>query len=165
MEITVRKAAADDYSSMCELFDEIDTLHREHLPRIFQQPGGPAREKDYYLGLIADDDIALLVAAAGGDLVGFVHAFVRDAAAIPIFVPRRYAVVDAVVVKSGFQDQGIGRRLMDDVQPWAIAKGATSIELNVYEFNETAISFYERLGYQTVSRKMSKDLTTDKAAG
>ena len=54
---------------------------------------------------------------------------------------------------------------MDEMQAWAIAKGATSIELNVYEFNETAISFYERLGYQTLSRKMSKQLRKDKAAG
>ncbi len=54
---------------------------------------------------------------------------------------------------------------MDKMQEWAIARGATSIELNVYEFNVTAISFYERLGYQTFSRKMSKELKKDKTAG
>ena len=48
--------------------------------------------------------------------------------------------------------------LMHKMQAWAIEKGATSIELNVYEFNETAISFYEKLGYRTLSRKMSKEL-------
>jgi len=62
------------------------------------------------------------------------------------------------VVKSGFQNHGIGRILMDKMQEWATAKGATSIELHVYEFNETAVSFYERLGYQTFSRKMSKEI-------
>lgn len=50
--------------------------------------------------------------------------------------------------------------LMDEIQKWAIVKGATSIELNVFEFNYTAISFYERLGYQTLSRKMSKELSS-----
>ncbi len=54
---------------------------------------------------------------------------------------------------------------MEKMQEWAIAKGATSIELNVYEFNETAISFYEGLGYQTLSRKMSKELQKSKGAG
>jgi diamine N-acetyltransferase len=165
MEISVRKATADDYSSLCELFNEIDALHRDYLPHVFQRPNGAAREKDYYLGLIADESVAFLVAEAGGDLVGFIHAIVRDAPAIPIFVPRRYAIVDSIVVRSGFQNHGIGRILMDNMQKWAIAKGATSIELNVYEFNETAISFYERLGYQTLSRKMSKELKQDKAAG
>ena len=165
MEISVRKATADDYSSLCELFNEMDALHRDALPHIFQQPDGAAREKDYYLGLIADESVALLVAEAGGNLVGFVHAMVRDVPAFPVFVPRRYAIVDGIVVRSAFQHRGIGRRLMDNMQLWAVANGAASIELNVYEFNEPAISFYERLGYQTLSRKMSKELKKDRAAG
>ncbi len=165
MEISVRKATADDYNSVCELFDEIDALHRDNLPHIFQKPDGTVREQDYFLGLSADENVALLVAETGKDLVGFVHAMVRDTPAIPVFVPRRYAIVDGIVVKSGFQNHGIGRILMEKMQEWALTKGATSIELNVYEFNETAISFYERLGYQTFSRKMSKELKKDKMAG
>jgi diamine N-acetyltransferase len=165
MEISVRKATANDYDSLCELFDEIDALHRDNLPHLFQKPGGAAREQDYYSGLIADENVALLVAEAGQKLVGFVHAIVRDTPAFPVFVPRRYALVDSILVKSGFQNHGTGRLLMDKIQEWAIANGATSIELNVYEFNETAISFYERLGYQTFSRKMSKQIKKDKMTG
>jgi ribosomal protein S18 acetylase RimI-like enzyme len=161
MEISVRKATAGDYNALCELFDEIDALHRDHLPHIFQKPGGAARDPEYYAGLIADEDVALLVAEAGGRPVGFVHALVRDAPAMPIFVPRRYAIVDGILVKSGFQDHGIGGILMDKMQAWAISKGATSVELNVYEFNRPAISFYEGLGYQTLSRKMSKELNIE----
>jgi ribosomal protein S18 acetylase RimI-like enzyme len=165
MEISLRKATADDYNTLCKLFDEIDALHRDNLPHVFQKPGGAAREQDYYLGLIADENVGFFVANTDEKLVGFVHAIVRDTPAIPIFVPKRYAIVDGIVVKSGFQNQGIGSILMDKVQEWAIAKNATSIELNVYEFNETAISFYEKLGYRTLSRKMSKELIMDKAAG
>ncbi len=140
-------------------------MHRDNLPHMFQKPNGAAREKDYYLGLIADENVALLVAEAGGNPVGFVHAIVRDPPALPVFVPRRYAIVDGIIVKSEFQNHGIGKILMDKMQEWASAKGATSIELHVYEFNQNAISFYERLGYQTFSRKMSKELNKDKAAG
>jgi diamine N-acetyltransferase len=165
MEISVRKATADDYNALCELFDEGDALHRDNLPHIFQKPNGAAREQDYFAGLIADENVALLVAEAGGNLVGFVHAILRDPPAMPVFVPRRYAVVDGIVVRSGFQNQGIGKILMDNMQEWAIARGATSIELNVYEFNKTAISFYERLGYQTFSRKMSRELKREETAG
>lgn len=164
MEISVRKATADDYNSLCELFDEIDALHRDKLPHIFQKPSGAAREQDYYSGLIADENVALFVAQAGEKLVGFVNAIVRDTPALPVFVPRRYVIVNGIVVKSGFQSRGIGKILMDKMQEWAIARGVTSIELNVYEFNETAISFYERLGYQTLSRKMSKELKKDRTA-
>ena len=158
MEISVRKATADDYNSLCELFDEGDALHRDNLPHIFQKPSGAAREQDYYLELIADENVALFVAEVGEQLVGFVHAIVRNPPPFPVFVPRRYAIVDGIVVKSGFQNHGIGRILMDKMQEWASAKGATSIELNVYEFNQAANAFYRKLGYETISHKMSKSL-------
>jgi ribosomal protein S18 acetylase RimI-like enzyme len=165
MKVRVRKATRDDYTSVCELFDEIDALHRDNLPHLFQKPGGAAREQDYYLDLVADENVGFFVANSGGTLVGFVHAMVRDTPAIPVLLPRRHAIVDCIVVRAGFQDQGIGSRLMDRVQEWAITKGAVSIELNVYEFNRNAISFYGKLGYRTLSRKMSKELIMDQAAG
>ena len=165
MEISVRKAIVEDYNAICELYDEIDALHRDNLPRIFQKPDGAARERDYYLGLIADEDTALFVAEAGGKLVGFVHAVVRDAPDFPVVVPRCFAMVDCIGVRSGFQNQGIGRTLMERMEAWATAKGATSIELNVYDFNETAISFYEGLGFHGISRKMSKEPKGGKSAG
>ncbi len=165
MTINVRKATPNDYNTLCGLFDEMDALHRNNLPHLFQKPGGSVREQEYYSGLIADENAGLFVAETDGKLVGFVHAIVRDTPAFPVFVPRRYAVVDGIVVKSEFQNRGTGRILMDKMQEWAITKGAASIELNVYEFNETAISFYEKLGYQTFSRKMGKELNLNEAAG
>jgi len=165
MTISVRKATTNDYTTLSELFDEIDTLHRDNLPHLFQKPRGAVREQEYYSGLIADEHVGLLVAEADRKLVGFIHAIVRDTPVFPIFVPRRYATVESIVVKSEFKHHGAGRMLMDKMQEWAIAKGATSIELNVYEFNQTAISFYERLGYQTFSQKMNKELKRNETAG
>ncbi len=165
MKVSVREATADDYDRFCELFDEIDAWHRDNLPYLFQRPGGPVRERDYYLGLISDESVGLFVADTGKELVGYVHAIVRDTPPFPVFVPRHYAVVDSIAVKASYRKQGAGRILMNKIQDWALTKGALSIELNVYEFNESAISFYEGLGFQTLSRKMSKDLKTDREAG
>ena len=158
VEVHVREAADADYEALCELFDEVDALHRDHLPAVFQEPDGPVRERDYYRGLIDDKNVGLFIAETSRNIVGFVHAVVRDAPAIPVFVPRRFAVVDSIAVKSGFQNRGIGQELMRVVDEWAVAKGVTSIELNVYEFNKTAIAFYQRLGYETLSRRMNKIL-------
>jgi len=108
--------------------------------------------------LLADEKVGLFVAEAEGALVGFLHAIIRDAPAIPVCVPRRYAVIDSTGVKSSFRRHGIGRKLMDRLQEWAVRKGATAIELNVYECNETAIAFYRRQGYDTISRRMSRAL-------
>jgi diamine N-acetyltransferase len=165
VEGIIREAAADDYEVLCELFDEVDALHRDNLPQIFQKPTGPVWEQEHYRGLLTDEDVGLFVAEVNERAVGFVHAFIRDTPAIPILVPRRVAIVNSLGVKSDYRGGGIGRMLMHRIDEWAMVKGAVAIELNVHEFNRGAISFYRKLGYDTVSEKMSKLLDSARAAG
>ena len=158
MKANIRKATIADYDALCELFDEADRLHRNNLPDIFQKPKGPVREKDYYREIITDENIALFVAEMDKTIIDYIHAIVRDTLAVPVFVPRRYVIIDNIAVQSDFQKYGIGKRLMTTIHEWAISNGATTIELNVYEFNKGAIAFYKKLGYETFSRRMSKGL-------
>ncbi|GAB4472395.1 MAG: GNAT family N-acetyltransferase [Anaerolineales bacterium] len=158
MDINIRNAIATDYPALCELFEEVDALHRVNLPHLFQKPHGSAREMAEFLELITDENVGLFIAERDDKLLGFVHVIVREAPPIPIFVLRRYAVIDNLGVKSEYRRHGIGQMLMSTAQKWALAKGATAIELNVYEFNQTAIAFYHRLGYEDLSRKMIKRL-------
>jgi ribosomal protein S18 acetylase RimI-like enzyme len=158
MELNIRQASSRDYDGLCTLIDELDRLHRHHMPDRFRKPEGPVREEQFILGLIADENVGLFVAEKEGQLVGFVHAAVRDVASIPILVPRRYAQVVDLVVKNDFQRMGIGRALMDKVHDWALAQGATYVELGVWEFNQSAIAFYRQLGYKTIVRRMGRPL-------
>ncbi|MFT4414310.1 GNAT family N-acetyltransferase [Fredinandcohnia humi] len=54
-------------------------------------------------------------------------------------------------VKSTQLRKGIGRSLLHACIEWAKKKGATSLELNVWEFNKSAISFYQSIGFETIS--------------
>jgi diamine N-acetyltransferase len=154
----LRPADALDYLPLLELFDEIDELHRIQLPHLFQNPGGPAREQEYFQGILNDGNAAIFVIERDTELVGFVHVFIKDTPPIPIMVPRRYGVIDTLMVRSGYKHQGLGRLLVKRAEDWSKAKGVSSVVLSVYEFNQSAITFYEKAGYQTLSRRMSKDL-------
>ncbi|MFQ6077792.1 MAG: GNAT family N-acetyltransferase [Thermodesulfobacteriota bacterium] len=118
MELSIREAAERDYESLCEIFEEVDSLHREALPHVFCKSDGPARSKDFIFGIIADN----------------------------------------LAVKQNFRRSGVGRSLIKRAHQWAVDKGLAQVELNVWEFNEGAIAFYEKLGYKTMSRKMVKSL-------
>ena len=109
--------------------------------------------------MIADEAVGLFVAQVGDRLVGLICIMIRESPQVPIFVQRRYAVVDCVVAKGELRRAGIGRALVKKAHEWAVAKGAESVELNVWEFNQGAIQFYQMLGYETASRKMSKRLS------
>jgi ribosomal protein S18 acetylase RimI-like enzyme len=159
--LTVRAATGADYEALCALFDEVDALHREAAPDVFRAPDGPARARAYVDELLADEATAVFVAAQGEAPVGAVVVMVRDAPDIPIFVPRRFAVVDNLVVGRRFRRAGAGRALMARAEAWAAAQGADRVDLNVYAFNEGAIAFYERLCYTTSMQRMSKPLGAD----
>jgi len=158
MAMIIREAMTQDYDALCELIDQADALHQDHLPYIFQKAKGPARDRDFILGLIEDENVGLFVAEVEGQLVGFAHVRVRDSPDIPILLPRRFAVLEGLAVRENSRRAGIGRALMEKVHEWAASKGATAIELNVHEFNQGAVAFYQALGYEVSSRKMSRFL-------
>ncbi len=136
----------------------MDALHRDHLLQLFQKPPRPVQEQSSYQGLLTDENVGLFEAELNGDLVGFVHALIRDTTLIPVMVPRQYAIIDSIAVNSALRGHGIGRLLIHRIQEWAFTRGATAIELNVYEFNIEAVHFYQWLSFDILNRRMSKPL-------
>jgi len=63
-----------------------------------------------------------------------------------------------IAVLKSHQKQGIGHLLFQQSIAWAKDKGATSLDLTVWEFNEDAILFYERHGMGTLTRQMTLPL-------
>jgi GNAT superfamily N-acetyltransferase len=158
MAIVIREATDGDYEDLCTIIEEVDRMHQEALPHLFKAPEGPARGRSYIVNAMRAPDAGLFVAEIQGELVGFVRVIVKDVPAIPILVRRRYAAVDNLAVRSAHRRGGVGGGLMKRAEAWARAKGATSIELNVYAFNQTAQAFYRQLGYDTLSHHLCKSL-------
>lgn len=57
-------------------------------------------------------------------------------------VRRKYGYIHDFSERKAIQKQGVGGLLFTSCSEWAKAKGATSIELNVWEFNTNTIAFY-----------------------
>jgi ribosomal protein S18 acetylase RimI-like enzyme len=158
MTFLIREARCEDYDALCLILEEGDAHHRDALPHIFRKPNGPTRSWQYIAGLIADKNIAVLVAERDEQVIGAIKVMIREAPDIPILVPRRYAVIDNIIVGQRYRRSGVGQALMEKAHQWALDKGATQVELNVWEFNQGALAFYEGLGYSTASHKMFKSL-------
>lgn len=154
----VRQADTGDVERLNRLYLELDRLYVQALPDTFCLPKGSARPQEYLEKIIRGPNSIVFVAQEGEKIVGFVHAYVENSANISILVPRRFGVIQDLVVEEGFREKGIGKKLMDKAEEWILEKGASLIELNVWEFNTTAQRFYENRGFETISRKMRKRL-------
>jgi GNAT superfamily N-acetyltransferase len=158
MNFRLREATDQDYAGLCEVFAEVDALHAEALPHVFQPIDGPARTREYFASIIADPDAGLFVAESEGRIVGLVDVRIHETPPVPMLVPRRYAIIDAIAVRKGHQRKGVGRALMERAEQWAHDRGLSEVSLNVWEFNRGAIEFYERLGYATALRRMKRTI-------
>jgi ribosomal protein S18 acetylase RimI-like enzyme len=156
MDCSIRRATSEDYDAVAVAFAELELFHQSALPGIFRRPIGPALSRELFESMLADVDAAWLVAQRPGEIIGFVSVRVVQAADRPILVPRSYAEVDSLAVREPYRRFGIGRALMAHAQRWATERGLREIELNVWEFNQSAIAFYEALGYVTERRKMRR---------
>ena len=161
MWFPIRESNLQDYEELCEVMAQADALHREAVPRVFRAPKGPARSKEYIRSIITDENAALLVAQGEEHIVGLVKVSVRQAPDVPIMVARRYATIDTLVVRREYRRLGVGRVLMQSAERWAQERGASQLELTVWEFNAAAIAFYQELGYDTARRTMWRALSVD----
>jgi ribosomal protein S18 acetylase RimI-like enzyme len=158
MDFLIRAATGEDTAAIAALFLEVAAFHAAALPRVFHVPQDPASTRQFVAGLLTDAKTRLFVAERAGQISGVVHLTLRATAALDILVPRQYVVVESLAVRERDRRAGIGHALMRHAEEWAREQQVRVIELNVWEFNAGARTFYERLGYATFSRKMGKAL-------
>jgi ribosomal protein S18 acetylase RimI-like enzyme len=158
MDLTIRTATIDDYQGIALVFDEIDLLHRRGAPHVFRAPPGRALDRTHFEAVLTDPEMDWIVAERGGEIVGFLSVHMLHAADRPVLVPRHFVEVESLAVRADHQRAGVGRTLMAAAERWAAERGLSEIELSVWEFNQSALAFYEELGYVTERRKMRRVL-------
>jgi diamine N-acetyltransferase len=150
----IRPAIITDYEQLCELFDEVDILHREALPAIFRKSDGPARSRERVVHLISGPAGTILVAEHNGRLPGLAVISENAASTNPLHVPRRVFEIVTMVVRRSARGQGIGKLLMGASLKWAKQHGAEGVELSVYAFNEDAARMYTAAGFTMLRHRM-----------
>jgi shikimate dehydrogenase len=154
----IRPACFEDYPAFSRLYLEINDLHAAAHPELFRLTSVPPRDEEDFLAQLHDPGQAIFIAEIDGRAAGFINVVLREAPPLEILAPRRFAVIDSIGVSRRFRHQGTGRALMQCAEQWAAEKGAASLELTVYEFNQSAIAFYQQIGYGPLSRKLMKPL-------
>ncbi len=102
--------------------------------------------------LLSDDNACVLMALDGNTLAGIGIGRVEEE------YGRKYGDFWDVVVKPEFGRKGIGSRLIDMIHSFFQERGVKTIYLDVNPNNNRAISLYGRLGYETVTYVMRKEL-------
>jgi L-amino acid N-acyltransferase YncA len=88
-----------------------------------------------------------IVAEENGEIVGFGHAWIKT---------KEIGMLEKVYVDRRWARQGIGLKLLTELEKWLISKKVKFIEAGIYYKNKPSIKLNEKAGYKPISIKMRK---------
>lgn len=153
----IRPALDTDLDSLVDLNEQIAWFHHDNAPNVFVAPG--QSDRDFLKANLEKPDVHFWVAEQDDRLIGFVSANITRNTEIPFLTDAPIAWIKTIVVDEAHRSSGVGQALVAAVTDWAKQEGAVEIRLQVMEFNDNAQSFYQKLGYSTLSRTMSLNLS------
>ena len=152
----IRSIEAADFHALHRLMEQVHQLHVQARPDVYQ--GADALPQEHFRFLLSDPDTIALAAVESGQIAGFCVVTLRKPASDPMLVPRRVAYLEELCVDRSFRRRGAGRALFQQARELARQRGAQSLELMVWQFNQTARLFYESLGLTPRSTILEQSL-------
>ncbi len=153
----VRLATENDLVRVNELRAQVSELHAAARPDFFH-PGFPQNLSDFIYEIFSAEDRHILVCERDATIVGYACVADVEVPAKPHKPGRRFLEVDEFGVDQACHREGVGRMLFEGIREFAKSCGYTRIELNMWEFNENALKFYEAIGFKTYRRYMEYNI-------
>jgi GNAT superfamily N-acetyltransferase len=152
---SIRRATRKDVPALVELLCALFAIETDFTV----EPRRHARGLGLLLGQAGRGRSVVLVATLAGRVVGM--ASVQTV--ISTAEGALSGWVEDVVVAAELRGQGVGRRLMAAVDSWARRHGVRRLQLVADRRNQSALTFYDRLGY-TRTHMVALRATTTKEA-
>ena len=154
--ITYRQASESDLAQICALGLEVNNLHHTARPDVYAgDTTDPLRDQLHWLTRIAGEQHCTFLAERDGTAIGFITIRMEQQAG-SLLQPLCYGRVGTVGVAGASRGQGVGRKLMQLAETWAVAQGALDLRLTVWAFNTDAMRLYQELGYEVRAVEMGK---------
>jgi GNAT superfamily N-acetyltransferase len=149
-ESTVREAGAGDVEAVATA---VEALLLELGGR---RPDRSELEAEVRAHLDDPDGASVLIAEAGGDVVGVLSASWQRA----IHVPGAYATIQDLWVDEDWRSRGVGAELVEAIASQARRRGVSRLEVGLPRETFAAIasteSFYRRNGFEHLGPRMRR---------
>jgi GNAT superfamily N-acetyltransferase len=162
-DVKIRLAGKEDLEALCRLYIEFHEFHVLGVPDRLRSLGDPAKYDCSELlpkleKIIKQEDSVIFLAEVGEKPIGLAEVYIREDKPDPARACRRYGHLQSLVVNQRSRKQGIGKKLVSYAEGWAKEKGAIEIQLDMWEFDEGPLDFYQNLGYRTLRRTLVREL-------
>lgn len=151
--IIIRFAKADEWEQVNQIRKSVHELHVQGKADSFQ-PDGWREIKDVVKERFDSEKSSVIVASLEDMIVGFAIVQYIHRAETAFRPKQDFCHIEEFGVDQKFRRQGIASALIDFIRQDALSRGFEKLELNMYEFNDSALKFYESVGFQTYRRDL-----------
>lgn len=145
MSITIRRAERNDVKGILSLLSQVLELHAKIRPDLFI-PGTTKYTEDELLGIISSDETPVFVADDGGCVAGYAFCVIKQPPFTTTMKPVKTLYIDDLCVDENIRGKHVGTLLFDHVRESAKELGCQYVTLNVWEGNDSARRFYDKMG-------------------
>ena len=141
----IRDASYRDIPGIIELLKQVGQVHHEIRPDIFRAGAQKYTESDVG-AMIYDPNRPIFVAVEGTAIRGYCFCIHKNTQGDSVLIGRKELYIDDLCVDERHRGRGAAKALYAHVVDYAREHGYDYIYLNVWEGNENAQRFYERVG-------------------
>lgn len=142
----IRRADAGDLEDVDRLLSQVLEIHAKIRPDIFIT-GTRKYTDEELIRIFSDDRTPVFVSADENNHVqGYCFCVMQEPVQSVNMKPLKTLYIDDLCVDSSCRGKHVGSALYNFVVDYAKQNGCHSVTLNVWEGNDSARSFYERMG-------------------
>jgi diamine N-acetyltransferase len=153
MKVIIKRLEEDDYLLVNDIVKEGQEEASDLMPNRYKKVNFPLTLEAFH-DLIKSKDRFMFVAHLNQFIVGYVIIESKTTKETHLERSTSYAYIRDIRVLKAYQNQGIGKELIQFCQNWAKIRQLDTIELNVSEQNEQALNFYQSVNMKTASRNL-----------
>ena len=147
----VRFAKEKDLDIINELRKQVNDIHVEGRPDLFKAGFG-AEIRDFAKVIMSGENSDIIVAERNGIICGMVCVDYVNKPETPYSKARSFYHVQEIAVDANHRRQGVAKELLEFMIADAKKRKLGKIELDVWEFNDSAIEFYQAVGFRQTRR-------------
>ena len=150
----IRTAEEKDAGGIIRLLGQVLELHAAIRPDIFL-PGTTKYTREEVVAILRDGNRRSYVAVdEGGTVLGYALCILQKQPFSNTMVPFSSLFIDDFCVDSDARGRQIGRQLFEYVKQEARTLGCYEVTLNVWEGNDGARAFYDKMGMKPKETQM-----------
>ena len=143
--MVIRKACREDIPGLIRLLYQVGRVHHQIRPDLFRSGAIKYTEKELE-SLLSDENCPIFVAVEEDKLLGYCFCQLLDYRGSTVLTDRKEIYIDDLCVEESCRRRGVAKALYDHVRGWAGDTGCSHITLNVWQGNDGAMEFYEKMG-------------------